>query len=95
MAERDRSGIAAMLAADSDLEPASNGAAALNAYAHKLAHAFAIDRDERIGCQNAAGYVCAEKARGIITADPVGSLGQIIRAERKEFGALRDLGGTQ
>ena len=95
MAERDRSGIAAMLAADSDLEPAPDGATALNAYAHKLAHAFAIDRDEWIGFQNAAGYVCAEKARGIVAADPVGSLGQIIRAERKKFGALRDLGRPQ
>src|SRR4051812_16329863 len=52
--EADRSGIAAMLAADADLERGARLAAALDADPDQFADAVAIDRNKRIDLQNAA-----------------------------------------
>src|ERR1700681_2787533 len=52
--ERDRGGVAGMLAADADLELAAGGTPALDADPDELADAIAVDRHERIDRQNAA-----------------------------------------
>jgi hypothetical protein len=52
VAERHRGGIAAMLAADADLEVRPRLATAGNADLHELADTVAIDRDERIDLQD-------------------------------------------
>src|SRR6516162_1949490 len=72
--ECNRGRIAAVLAADADLEAAASGAAALDADAHELADAFSIDRDERIASHDAARHVGAEKACCVVAADAVGRL---------------------
>src|SRR5262245_718366 len=69
VAERDRRRVAAVLAADADFELVARLAAALDADAHRLAHAFAIDRHERIGRKDAARRVGTEEARRVVAAD--------------------------
>src|SRR5262249_51388645 len=49
VAERDRGGVAAMLAADAELEVLPHLASALGGDAHQLAHAFAVEGHERVG----------------------------------------------
>src|SRR5216684_831625 len=71
VAERDGSGIAAMLAADPDLEAGTGLAPARDADLHQLADAVAIDRDERVDLQDSLGDVGAEEARRVVAADAV------------------------
>ena len=52
MAEGDRVRIAAVLAADADLEVGPRLAAALGADAHELADAVPIDGDERVDLED-------------------------------------------
>src|SRR5437660_1613137 len=60
VAERHRGGIAAVFAADADLEVCPRLAPALDADLDQFADAVAIDRDERIDLQNAARNIGAE-----------------------------------
>src|SRR5947207_14791325 len=55
VAEHDRSRIAAVLAADADLEVPAHLAAALDADPNQRADAIAVDRPERIARQDAPG----------------------------------------
>ena len=66
MAERDRGRVAAMLAANADLELRLHGAAALDADLHQFADALLVDRDERIARQDAALGVDAEETRRVV-----------------------------
>src|SRR5690242_18917287 len=79
--ERDGGRIAAMFAADADLQRWPRLAAALDADLDELADALAVERDERIDLQNALGDIGAKEARGIVAADAVGGLRQIVGAE--------------
>src|SRR5277367_1547553 len=81
VAERHRSRIAAMLAADADLEIGPRLAAARDADLDQFADAVAIDRDERIDLQNSLGDVGAEESGGVVATDAIGGLGQIVGAE--------------
>src|SRR5580658_4766908 len=65
VAERDRGRIAAVLAADAELEALAHLAAALARDRDQFADALAVDRDERIDGENALGGVGAEKARSV------------------------------
>src|SRR5262245_66464950 len=91
MAERHRGRIAAMLAADAELEVAPHLASALGGDAHERADAGAVEGDERIGGENAARGVDAEEARRIVPADAERGLGEIVGAEREELRRLGDL----
>src|ERR1700722_17488234 len=86
VAERDRGRIAAVLAADAELEVLAHLAAALARDRDQFADALAIDRDERIDGENALRGVGAEKARGVVAADAEGGLGEIIGAIGEELG---------
>src|SRR5262249_42318013 len=88
MKERNRGRIAAVLAADADLEVIARRAAALDADPHQLADAFTIDRDERIGREDAALRIGAQEARRIVTADAERRLRQIVGTEREELRRL-------
>src|SRR5262245_52221862 len=81
MAERDRRRIAAVLAADSDLEFGARLAPTLDADTHQFADALAVDRHERIGLQDAARGVGTKEACGIVTADTEAGLRQVVGAE--------------
>src|SRR6266403_5618377 len=95
VAERDGGGIAAMLSTDPDLDIRAGLAAAHDADLHQLANAVAIDRDERIDLQNPLCDVGAEESGGVISADAVGGLRQVVGAERKELSGRCDLASHQ
>src|SRR5436190_15784721 len=95
VAERDRSGVAAVLAADPDLELRLRLPTALDADPHQFAHALAVDGDERIARENPARHVGAEKARGVAAANAEGGRRQVGGAEGREFRGLGDVGGAQ
>src|ERR1700736_5715130 len=95
MAERNGSGIAAMLAATSDLEVRTGLAPACHADLHQLANAVAVDRDERIDLQDALGDIGAEESSRVVAADAVGRLRQVVGAEREEFRSPGDVAGHQ
>src|SRR5262245_3083963 len=57
VAERDRGWIAAVLAANSDLELAPRRAPALDTDADQLAHSVPIDGNERVGRKNTARQI--------------------------------------
>src|SRR3954470_5243806 len=69
VAEGHRCRIAAMLAANPDLQLRPRLAAALDADPDQFAHAVTIDRDKGIDLQNAARDVGTEKTRGVVAAD--------------------------
>src|SRR5258708_19831899 len=68
VAERDGSGIAAMLAADPDLDIGAGLAAAHDADLHQLADAVPVDPDERTDLQNPLFHVGAEESGGGLCA---------------------------
>ena len=74
-----------MLAADADLEIGSGLAPARDADLDQFADTIAIDRDERIDLEDALGDISAEESGGVIAADAVGGLGQVVGAEREEL----------
>src|SRR5262249_59126750 len=95
VAEGDRGGIATVLAADSELEVVPRLAPALDRDAHELAHALAIERDERIDRQDALGRVWPQETCRVVAADPERGLGEIVGAEGEELRGLRDVGCEQ
>src|SRR6516225_10543859 len=90
VAERDGRGIAAMLAADADLQAVPRLAPALNPDLDELADTVAVQRDEWIDLQDALRDIGAQEARRVVAADAVGRLRQIVGAEGEEFRTLRD-----
>src|SRR5581483_153279 len=87
VAEGDGGGIAAMLAADADLEAGPRLAAALGAEAHELAHPVPVDGDERVDLEDRPLRVVGEDRRGIVARQPEAGLGEVVGAEREELGA--------
>src|SRR4029077_14300383 len=63
VAERNRCRIAAVLAADAELQAIARLAAAVGCDPDQLAHALAIERDKRIDGQNSLRRIETEKAR--------------------------------
>src|SRR4029077_10540776 len=90
VAERDGGGIAAMLAANADLEIGPRLAAARNRDLDEFPDAVAIDRNKRIDLQNSLGDVGAKESGGVVAADAIGRLRQIVGAEREELRGLGD-----
>src|ERR1051326_2831361 len=68
VAEGDRGGIAAVLAADAELENVASLATARDRDSDQLADALAIERDEGIDRQNAFGRIRTEEARRVVAA---------------------------
>src|SRR5580704_19406494 len=78
VAEGDRGGIAAMLAANAELEVFPRPPSALGCDAHEFADAVAVDRHERIDGKDALVAVRAEEACRVVAADAEGGLRQIV-----------------
>src|SRR3954451_16683175 len=81
MEEGDGGGIAAVLAAGADLERGARLATACDADLDELADAFLVERDKGIDRQDALGHVGAEEACGIVTADAVRRLREVVGTE--------------
>src|SRR5260221_930609 len=95
MAEEDRGRIAAMLAADAELDVGTRLAAAFAGDLDQLTYAFDIERGEGVVLEDAALLVLLEEARGIVAAEAEGGLGEVVGAEAEELGTLGDMGGPQ
>jgi hypothetical protein len=93
-AEGDRGGIAAVLAADAELEVGTGLAAALSGDRDELANAFGVQGHEWIGLEQPFDSVDAEKGRGVVARQSERGLGEIVGAEREELGGLRDFAGS-
>src|SRR5947209_19664901 len=91
--ELDRGRIAAMLAADAELDVGARFAAALGGNPDHLADPRDVERHKRVVLENAELLIGAAEARRVVARDAVDRLRQIVRAEAEERGALRDLAG--
>ena len=54
-----------------------------------------VHRYERVTGQHAALDIAAQESSGIVTGKPHGRLGEVVGAEREEFGGLGDFAGEQ
>src|SRR5581483_9299972 len=92
VAELDRAWLAAVLAADPDLELRLRSAPALDADAHQVADAFLVERLERVRLEHAVLEIEGQElALGVVARHPERRLREVVRAEREEVGHLRDL----
>ena len=94
--EVHRVGVAAVLAADADLEVGPGRPAALGADPDQLADALDVEGLERGDPEDAHLQVGGEE-RGldVVAGEPPGGLGQVVGAEGEELGGLGDLPGGQ
>ena len=94
VAERDRLRLAAVLAADAELEVLARAAAALDRDLHQVADAVLVDRLERVALEDAGLEVVREEAAGVVAGEAERGLRQVVRAEGEEVGVLGDLVGA-
>src|SRR6516162_8869223 len=86
MEERNRGRVAAVLAADADLEIAAHLAAPLGAHAHKLADARLVDGDKWVPVEHLPLQIVGEDRCCVVARKTEARLGEVIGAERKELG---------
>src|SRR5205823_4097178 len=89
MAKRNRRRIAAVLAANAELQPGPGCTPALGGDAHQFADALHIQRNERVVFEYPEPLVSPDKARGVVPRKAEDRLGQIVRTKAEE---LRSLG---
>src|ERR1700704_1529878 len=77
--------IAAMLAADAELNLRPRLAPALDGDFHKLAHAISVDADEGIAVDQSTREIFAQEASRIVAGHAKRRLRQIVGAEGEEF----------
>ncbi len=95
MAEPHRVGVAAVLAADPQLQALPGLAALLAGDLHQPADAGLVDGHERVGRDQLALLVQAEELADVVAGEPEGGLGEVVGAEGEELGHLGDLAGDQ
>src|SRR5512137_2281122 len=81
VAELDRGRLAAVLAADAQLDPGPRLPALLDGHTHELADAVAVEDLERVLGVDLLLDVRAEEAGGVVAADAERRLGQVVGAE--------------
>ena len=90
--EVDGVGVAAVLAADAELEAGPARAALLGGDPDQLADAVAVERLERADAEDALLQVGREERRlDVVAGEAPGGLGQVVGAEGEELGGLGDL----
>ena len=80
-----------MLAADAELDVGPRPAAALRRHGDEFADALLVERDERIGRQDALGRVGAEERGRVVARDAERRLREVVGAEGEELGRFGDL----
>ena len=95
VAEQHRVGITTVLAADAELDIFPRLAAALDGDLHQLTDAGGVDRRERIRLEDAFLGVLLQERPHVVSAHAEAGLGEVVGAERKELGRLRDLVGRE
>src|SRR5215469_8389970 len=91
MAELDRRRLAAMLAADADFQVWPSLAAAFGGDLHQLAHAFLIERVERILLDDPFREIRRQNLVHVVAREAPGGLGQVVGAEGEELRFFGDL----
>src|SRR5260370_7961356 len=98
MAELHAVGIAAVFAADADLELLTGLAALFDAPAHQHSDALGVERLERIRSEYAGFlliHIVRQEAAGVIAGKSHGGLGQVIGSKGEEFRHFGDLSSQQ
>src|SRR6266540_4990885 len=95
VAEAHRVGVAAVLAADAEVQVLPGGAALLAGQLHQPADARLVDGHEGVGGPQLALLVHAEELADVVAREAEGRLSQVVGAEREELGHLGDLTGGQ
>src|SRR6266568_4321758 len=75
-----------MLAADAELDVRAGGASQFASHLDQFADAVLIKRDERIVGEDVVVDIERQELAGIVTRHTEGRLGQVVGAEREEFG---------
>src|ERR1019366_659115 len=81
--EGDARRVAAVLAADAELQAVAHLAPAPRGHLDERADAFHVERDEGVSRQDAALDVCREELARVVAREPHRGLGEIVRAERE------------
>src|ERR1700692_619281 len=95
MAEADGIWIAAMFAANAQLEICARLSSTFRRNANKFSHAVAIDGNERIACNQTFREIFGEECARVVAADTECCLRQIVGAEGEELRALGDFTSAQ
>ena len=95
MAEIHRGGIAALLAADPQLDVGAGLAAQLTGHLHQAAHADLVQTGERVGLIDLPVIVAGQELARVVAAEAEGHLGQVVGAEGEELGLLGDVVGGE
>ena len=95
MAELHGGGVAALLAADAQLDVRAGLAAQLAGHLHQTAHAHLIQLGEGIGLVDLPVVVAGQELAGVVAAEAEGHLGQVVGAEGEELGLLGDVVGGE
>ena len=95
MAELDRSRVAAVLAADTDMESGIDGLAELDRHIHQLANAGLIELSERIVLKDLSVIVSVEELTCVVTAEAEGHLSQVVGTEAEEVSLGSNLVSSQ
>src|SRR5688572_30161891 len=95
MAELDGVRIAAVLAADAELDARAGLRALLDRDLHELADAGLVDRGERVLLEDLGLLVRSEEGTGVVARHAEAGLREIVRAKAEELGGLRDLVGGE
>ena len=91
MAEFHRGGVAALLAADAQLDVGTGLAAEIRSHLHQAANAHLIELGEGIGLVDLVVVVAGQELAGVVTAEAEGHLGEVVGAEGEELGFLGDI----
>ena len=95
VAERDGLRLAAVLAADAELQVVLDAAAALDRDAHQVADARAVERLERVLLEHVVLQVVGEELPlGVVAREAERRLRQVVRPEGEEVRVLGDLVGA-
>src|SRR6185437_6255790 len=86
MTECHRARLASVLAADAQFNARSGLSAILNRDADQAADSDGVQGLKRVIRKNATFYVRRKEAPGIVAAESVGRLGQVVGSEAEEFG---------
>ena len=95
MAELDACRVAAVLAADADVELRIGFLAEADSHLHELAYADLVEFSERIVLEDLRVVVSAEELARVVAAEAVSHLREVVRTEAEEIGVLRDFVGGE
>src|SRR5690606_17885386 len=95
VAEVDARRVAAVLAADAELELAVHRAALLDRHGYELADTGGVERLERVLFENLAREIVGEERVDVVAAEAERHLGEVVGAEAEEVGLGRHLVGRE